>query len=154
MIFTANILTYTRVCIYIFYSQHITIFLSLIMQRVMYKHNYMEDFFSPKKEKPKLQKYGFIRKLYHTMNIHLYLGMAMFGLNQWTTVSVTVMLIPKKPRKLETGKCLPVSERWKIYIYIHSKYEKCKECFLLTLSGIKRHIYLYAEVRVMEPWRM
>lgn len=153
MIFTDNIPTYIRVCIYILFPAHYNLFIfnhaASNVQTQLYGR-----FFFPKKEKPKLQKYGFIRKLYHTMNIHLYLGMAMFGLNQWTTVSVTVMLIPKKPRKLETGKCLPVLERWKIFIYIHSKYKKCKECFLLTLSGIKHHIYLYAEVRVMEPWRM
>lgn len=82
MIFTASVPNYIRLCIYSLF-QHVTIFLSLIMQQVMCKHNYREYFSPPpKKEKPKLQKCGFIRKLYHTMNVHLYLGMAAFSLDK------------------------------------------------------------------------
>lgn len=46
-----------------FYSQHVTIFLSFIMQRVMYKHNYMEDFFSLKKKETKIRKAWLYRKV-------------------------------------------------------------------------------------------
>lgn len=78
------------------------------------------------------------------MNIRLYFSMTTLSLNQRTTASVAVMLIPKKARELGTGKCPSVLERWKIHIYIYSKYEKCKKMF----SGIKHRVC--AEVRVMK----
>lgn len=64
---------YVYIYIYIIPSTHCSLF--LFSHAVSNVYTITRKIFFPKKEKPKLQKYGFVRKLYHIMNIHLYLGM-------------------------------------------------------------------------------